>query len=93
MYTKVKKAQEIGVRCPITIDVAIKRDFGEHAGDFIGYIVLQGRSKVSILIDNWHDVEKELKDAIWKMFRYFMICLQVYMIIYFLFNTNNIFIV
>lgn len=57
MYTKVKKIQEVGVHYPVTVDVAIDRAYGEHTDDFIYYIVLQGRSKVNILIDSWHNVE------------------------------------
>ena len=52
MYTKVKKAHKYGVRYPFTIDVSTERVYGEHDEDFMGYIVLQGRSKVIILIED-----------------------------------------
>ncbi|XP_050875572.1 uncharacterized protein LOC127079195 [Lathyrus oleraceus] len=45
MYTKVKKAHETGVRYPVTVDAATGMAYGEHANDFMGYIVLQYRSK------------------------------------------------
>lgn len=57
MYTKVKKVHESDVRYSVTVDVAIDRAYGEYAKDFMGYVVLQGRSKVSSLIDSWHDVD------------------------------------
>ncbi|CAL5197031.1 unnamed protein product [Lathyrus oleraceus] len=66
IYTKVKKYQETIVRYPITIDVATDRAHGEHADNFMGYSVLQGRSKMSILMDSWHDIKEELKDSIWE---------------------------
>lgn len=65
MYTKVKKYHKNGVHNPITVDVATDRAYGEHVEGFMGYISLQGRSKVSILIDSWHDVDEELKNNIW----------------------------
>ncbi|CAL5209896.1 unnamed protein product [Lathyrus oleraceus] len=65
MYIKVKKAHENGLRYPVTIDIRIRRAYGEHVEDFMGYIMLQGRSKVSILHRYWHEVDKDLKDAIW----------------------------
>ncbi|CAL5211131.1 unnamed protein product [Lathyrus oleraceus] len=61
IYIKVKKAHENSVHYPITVDVAIDRAYGENAEDFIDYIVLQGRIKVSILIDSWHDIGDGLK--------------------------------
>ncbi|CAL5213689.1 unnamed protein product [Lathyrus oleraceus] len=39
--------------------------FGEHANSFRGYVSLQVRSKLNILIDNWHGVHDELKDHLW----------------------------
>lgn len=66
MYTKVKKAQETGVRYPVTVGSTTDKAYGEHADDFMGHIALQGKSKVNTLIDSWDDVEEELKDAIWE---------------------------
>lgn len=65
MYTKVKKPHEKGNCYPITIDVATDMAYGENVEDFMGYIVLQGRNKVSILIDSWHDIDDDLKINIW----------------------------
>ncbi|CAL5206575.1 unnamed protein product [Lathyrus oleraceus] len=48
MYTKVKKIHKNGVRYPVTVDVATSGAYGEHVEDFMGYITLQGRSKMSI---------------------------------------------
>ena len=52
MYTKMKKAHENNVHYPVTVDIAVDMAYGEHAEDFMGYIPLQGRGKMSILIDN-----------------------------------------
>ncbi|CAL5208240.1 unnamed protein product [Lathyrus oleraceus] len=64
MYIKVKNAHKIGVLYLVIVDAATDMGYGEHTDDFMGYIALQGRSKISILIDSWHDVEEDLKDAI-----------------------------
>lgn len=65
MYTKVKKAYEKGIRYPVTVYVAIGRAYSENVEDFMGYIVLQDRSILSILIDNWYAVEDDLYNSIW----------------------------
>ena len=52
MYTKVEKAYETGVRYPVKVDAEIDMAYGEHDDDFLGYIVLQDRSKMSILKDS-----------------------------------------
>ena len=65
MYTKVKKANESGIRYPVRVDAVTGMVEGEKADDFLGYIALQGRSKVSILINSWHDIDDELKTDIW----------------------------
>ncbi|CAL5214787.1 unnamed protein product [Lathyrus oleraceus] len=57
ILNKVKKVHESDVLFPINFDVRTDKDYGEHAGDFRGYLALQGRSKVSILINNWHDID------------------------------------
>lgn len=81
MLTKVKKAHESGVCFPVNFDVRNGKAYGEHAGDFKDYLALESRSKVSILNDNWHDVDVDLKDSIWTnitvFIMNFMIVLQV----------------
>lgn len=64
MYTKVKKTHENGVRYLVTVDIEIGRVYGENVDDFMDYIALQSRSKVSILINSWHEVDKNLRDII-----------------------------
>lgn len=66
MYTKMKKAHETGIRYPVIVDAAFSKAYGENTNDFMGYNVLQGISKVRILIDSWHNVKEDLKDAIWE---------------------------
>ena len=53
MYTKVNKAHGIGVCYPLRVDKETSRAYGEHVEDLMGYVVLQGRNKVSILLDSW----------------------------------------
>lgn len=65
IYTKVKKTHEKGIRYPVRVDVATDKAYGEHAENFMGYVALQGRSKVSILWDSWHDIDNDLKDSLW----------------------------
>lgn len=52
MYTKVKNIHENDIHFPVRVDVAIGKAYGEHAQDFMGYVALQGRSKVIILLDS-----------------------------------------
>ncbi|CAL5191436.1 unnamed protein product [Lathyrus oleraceus] len=65
MYTKVKKAHKSGVCYPNTYYIRSDGAYDENVEDLMGYIVLQSRSKVSILIDNWNEVDEDLKDDIW----------------------------
>lgn len=52
---------------------------GENADDFKGYMELQGRRKVSILIDNMHEVDVELK--IRYIYRYYIIYYEFWIIL------------
>lgn len=52
MLTKVTKTHESGVRFQVNFDVRIGKTFGEHADSYRGYMAVQGRSKMNILIDN-----------------------------------------
>lgn len=61
----MKKTHENDIRYPVRVDVATDKAYGEHAKDFTGYVVLQDRSKVGSLLDNWHDVDDDLKDRFW----------------------------
>lgn len=65
MYTKVKKAHEKCIHYLVRVDVATNKAYGEHAEDFTGYVTLQGRSKMSILLDSWHDFDNDLKENLW----------------------------
>lgn len=52
MFTKVIKAHENDVCFPINLCPRAGNAYGEHADNFRGYMSVQCRSKVSILIDN-----------------------------------------
>ena len=56
---------------------------GEKAYDFLGYIALQGRSKVSILINSWHDIDDELKTDIWSDIKVFILYPIIFLQVYF----------
>ncbi|CAL5204998.1 unnamed protein product [Lathyrus oleraceus] len=62
MYTMVKNTHENYGYYLVIVDVATCRAYCENDEDFMGYIVLHGRSKVIIFIDSWHDVDDELKN-------------------------------
>lgn len=85
MCIKVRKAYENGVHSPVEFYLRIKKAYRENVDDFERYVVLQGRSKVRILIDNWHEVDGDLKDNIWidimVYIMNFLFILQVYMTI------------
>lgn len=65
MLTKVKKSHKSDVRFLFTFDVRTSKAYGEHVSDFRGSLAVQGRSNVSILIENSHDVDGDLNDNIW----------------------------
>ncbi|CAI8606991.1 unnamed protein product [Vicia faba] len=65
MYKEVKKANEFGIQYSIRVDAETGKVKGEHADDFLGYIVLQDKSKMSILINSWHDIDDEFENNIW----------------------------
>lgn len=50
--TKGNKAHENDVRSLINFDLRTEKAYGGNADNFKGYVVLQGRSKVIILIYN-----------------------------------------
>lgn len=62
--TKVKKIPQNGVRSLVNFNLRTKKAYGENADDFKDYMTLQARSKVSILVNSWHDIDGELKDKI-----------------------------
>lgn len=78
MLSKVKKSHESSVRFPVNFEERINKAYGEKASDLRGYLTLQGKSKMIILIDNWHVVDGDLKDSIWidimVFIMIFMIC-------------------
>ncbi|KAI5394589.1 hypothetical protein KIW84_061287 [Lathyrus oleraceus] len=65
MLSKVKKSHESSVRFPVNFEERINKAYGEKASDLRGYLTLQGKRKMIILIDNWHVVDGDLKDSIW----------------------------
>lgn len=87
MCTKVKKAHENDVRSQVNFDMRTEKAYDENADDFKGYMALQDRRNMSILIYNCHEVVGDLKYIIWTDIMVFImncfIFLQVYMTIYF----------
>ncbi|CAL5210978.1 unnamed protein product [Lathyrus oleraceus] len=64
MYTDVKNTHKKGICYLVRVDVATGKAYGEHGEDFTDYVVLQGKSKVSILLDSWHNIYNDLKDSL-----------------------------
>lgn len=65
MLTKVIKAHASGVCCPVIFCLRIGKAYCEYVDSFRGYVIVQGRRKVIILIDIWHDVDGGFKDKLW----------------------------
>ena len=53
-------------KLPIQFDMQTGRATGEHKARFTSYVALLGRSKVSILIEDWDHVPETLKNQIWQ---------------------------
>lgn len=56
-------------------------------------MLVQGRSKVKFLIDNWYEVDDDLKDQLWINITIFILNFMIYFIsiddhLFFWFNTN-----
>lgn len=79
MLNKVTKAHENGVRFQVNFCLRTSKAYGEHSDNFRGYVPLQGKRKASILKDNLHDVDSDLKNNLWTditiFIRNFMICI------------------
>lgn len=93
MFAKVTEPHESGVRFPVNFYPRIGKAYGEHVDSFRGYVLVQGRSNVSIFIDDWHKVDGEFKDKLWTnnvvFIINFMICFtSINGHLKFLFNTN-----
>ncbi|CAL5213650.1 unnamed protein product [Lathyrus oleraceus] len=52
MYINVKKGHENGISFLVRVHVVTGKAYGKHVEDFTGYVALQGRSKMSILLDS-----------------------------------------
>ena len=59
----VRRSQ--GEKLPLVIDVATGRASGANAKLSSSYLGVLSRTKVSILIPTWDDVEESLKNMIW----------------------------
>ena len=53
-------------RIPIEIDMQTGKASGPNKDKFVSYVALIARSKVSILIDKWKEVEESVKNQIWQ---------------------------
>lgn len=68
MMTKMTKLHNTDVR--ILIDFCLKNGnyYGEHTTKFKSYVTLFGRSKMIFLLDDWSQVDFEVKTSIWTNF-------------------------
>ncbi|WVY93816.1 hypothetical protein V8G54_032904 [Vigna mungo] len=53
-------------RLPIRFDMKTCKPLGENSTKFISYVALLGRSKASILCDDWDHVPENVKNQIWQ---------------------------
>ncbi|BAT89122.1 hypothetical protein VIGAN_05281600, partial [Vigna angularis var. angularis] len=53
-------------RLPIRFDMQTCKPLGENSTKFISYVALLGRSKASILCDDWDHVPENVKNQIWQ---------------------------
>ena len=63
-FTSVRNSS--GEKIPIEFDSFYRVVDCEHYCTFKSYVAFLGRSKVSILIDDWKQVDEDVKDSIWK---------------------------
>lgn len=59
--TMLSNYHQSEIRYPIYFCLKSSKVHGENAESFKSYVVVQGTSKVNILIDYWSDVSCELK--------------------------------
>jgi hypothetical protein len=55
-----------GQKLPIEFDESTGKPLGENKTKFKSYVGFLGRSKVSILTEDWDSVDQSLKDEVWK---------------------------
>lgn len=65
MMDKLTKVHNLGVKLPVEFSVFNTAMDGPNSSLFKSYVVLLGRGKVSILLDDWKDVSNEVKNSIW----------------------------
>ncbi|XP_022639176.1 uncharacterized protein LOC111242058 [Vigna radiata var. radiata] len=53
-------------RLPIQFDMSTGKVFGDNRARFTSFVALLGRSKASILIDDWDHVPEQVKNQIWE---------------------------
>jgi hypothetical protein len=55
-----------GQKLSIEFDESTGKPLGENKTKFKSYVGFLGRSKVSILTDDWDSVDQSVKDEVWK---------------------------
>ena len=58
-------SRSVDQRLPIQFHMQIGKALGENSTKFTSYVALLGRSKSSILIDDWDHVPETVKNQIW----------------------------
>ena len=53
-------------RLPIQFDMQTSKTLGDNNTKFTSYVALLGRSKSSILINEWDHVQETVKNQIWQ---------------------------
>lgn len=65
MMAKLVKVCNSGVKLPVEFSVVYTILGGPYSSLFKSYVVFLLRSNVSILLDDWKDVDVEVKNNIW----------------------------
>ena len=91
MMTTLTKIHNVGVKMQKKNDLKSGRCYCKHVATFRSSMTLHGRSKASILIEDWGQVEPEVKESIWAnvvvlILLYMIFFISIYNHIYFCFK-------
>lgn len=68
MMAKLTKARNIDIRLSIDLCLRSGKCYGGHVMDFRSHAALLGRSKKSILLVDWSEVNSKLINSIWTIY-------------------------
>lgn len=65
MMAKLTKVHTAGNKFMIKFNIVYQIVNGPHSSHFKSYVTFLGRSKFNILINDWKDAPKDVKESIW----------------------------